>query len=188
MRAGLLSWAAVAALVLSTAACGGGGGGETTTTAGGLSPLEWANGVCSSVTTWRKSLENAETAVTSQPSRSQLQRSAQQVEDATRTLATSLKQLGPPETAQGEAARKNLDTLATNLQNGMNKLEQTLNSSSSGVAGTLAQVSAITATLSSMAQDLELAGGNLKNLAPGDELEQAFHQASACRSLVHQTG
>jgi len=36
-----------------------------------------------------------------------------------------------------------------------------------------------------MASDLRLAGGNLKNLAPGDELEQAFHQASACRSLVH---
>jgi hypothetical protein len=184
MRAGLLSCAAAAVLVLSAAACGG--GGETTTTAAGAtSTVQWANGVCSSVTTWKKSLESVQTEVTSQPSGSQLRRAGRQIESATQTLADSLKQLGPPDTAQGEAARKNLDTLTTNLDNGMNKLQQTLSSSSSGVAGTLAQISAITATLSSMAGSLELAGGNLKDLAPSGELEQAFHQADACKSLVH---
>jgi exonuclease VII large subunit len=188
MRAGLVSYAAVAVLVLSAAACGGGSKTTTSTATGGTSPVEWANGVCSSVTTWKQSLESIKDDVTSQPTPSQLRRAGRQVDRATETLARSLKQLGTPETAQGEAAKKSLDTLATNLQNGMNKLEQTLNSNSSGVAGTLAQISAITATLSSMAHDLELAGGNLKALAPGDELEQAFHQAGACRSLVHQTG
>jgi hypothetical protein len=187
MRTGLLSCAAVAVLVLLTAACGG-GGERTTTAAGGTSPAEWANGVCSSVTTWKQSLESIKDTVASQPSPSQLRRAGRKVERATETLARSLKELGTPETAQGEAAKKSLDTLATSLQNGMNKLEQTLGSSPSGVAGTLAQISALTATLSSMAHALELAGGNLKDLAPGDELEQAFHQASACKSLVNQTG
>lgn len=183
VQTGLLGCAAVAALVLSVAACGG--GTTTTTAAGGTSPVEWANGVCSSVTTWKHSVESIKNDVTSQPSPSQLRKAGRRVERATETLSRSLKQLGPPETAKGEAAKQSLDTLATGLQSGMNKLEETLNSSSSGVAGTLAQISAITATLSSMAQDLELAGGNLKNLAPGDELEQAFHQAGACRPLVH---
>jgi hypothetical protein len=120
--------------------------------------------------------------VVSQPSKSQLEKAAQQVESATETLAQSLKQLGKPETAQGQAAKKNLDTLATTLQAGMNQLKTTLNSSSSS---TLAQISAITAMLSTMAGKLKLAGTNLKNFAPDGELEQAFKQASACQRYVH---
>jgi DNA repair exonuclease SbcCD ATPase subunit len=185
-RSRLLGAAAVAVLVLSAAACGGGGSNTTTSTAaGGTSAEQWANGVCSSFTTWTKSLESIKTGVASQPSKSQLQQAERQIESATETLAQSLKQLGRPETAQGEAAKKNLDALATTLQTGMDTLKQTLNSSSSGAAGTLAQISAITATLSTMANKLKLAGENLKNFAPSGELKQAFQQASACQKYIH---
>jgi len=183
MPTSLLAGVATAALVLSMAACGG--GGKATTTAGGMSAEQWANGVCSSFTTWKTSLESAKNGVTSQPSPSQLRKAGRQIESATETLTRSLRQLGPPDTAQGEAAKKNLDTLATNMESGLNKLKQTLNSSPSGVAGTLSQISTITATLSAMVGDLQLAGSNLKNLAPGADLEQAFHQASACQAYVH---
>jgi hypothetical protein len=177
-----------AMLVLAVAACGGGGSNPTTSTAaGGTSAEQWANGVCSSFTTWTKSLQSIKTGVTSQPSKSQLQQAERQVENATETLARSLKQLGTPNTAQGEAAKKNLDTLATTLQDGMSQLKQTLNSSSSGAAGTLAQISAISATLSNMANKLKLAGGNLKNFAPSGELKQAFQQASACQKYIHSS-
>jgi len=182
----VLGAAAVTVLVLAAPACGGGGSNTTTSTAaGGTSAEQWANGVCSSFTTWTKSLESIKTNVTSQPSKSQLQNAGQQIESATETLAQSLKQLGKPDTAQGEAAKKNLNALATTLQNGMNQLKQTLNSSSSGAAGSLAQISAITATLSTMANSLKLAGGNLKNFAPSGELRQAFQQASACQKYIH---
>jgi hypothetical protein len=183
MRTSLLGGVAAAVLVFSVAACGG--GGNTTTAAGGVSAEQWANGVCSSFTTWKTSLESAKNEVTSQPSPSQLRKAGRQIERATETLAQSLRQLGTPDTAQGEAAKKNLDTLATNIDSGLNKLKQTLNSSSSGVAGTLAQISTISATLSGMAADLKLAGSNLMNLAPGADLEQAFHQASACQAYLH---
>src|SRR5215471_3452059 len=174
---------AVAALVLVAAACGGGGSDTTTSTAaGGTSAEQWANGVCSSFTTWKKSLQSIGTSVAAQPSKSQLSRAARQVESATETLAQSLKQLGKPETAQGQAAKKNLDALATTLQTGMNQLKTTMNSSSSG---TLAQISAITATLSTMAGKLQLAGSNLKNFAPSGELKQAFEQSSACQKYIH---
>jgi DNA repair exonuclease SbcCD ATPase subunit len=177
---------AVAVLVLVAAACGGGKSDTTTSTAaGGTSAEQWANGVCSSFTTWTKSLESIKTSVTSQPSKSALQQAEKQVESATQKLAQSLKQLGTPDTAQGEAAKKNLDTLATTLQTGMNQLKETLNSNSSGAAGTLAQISAITATLSTMAGKLKLAGGNLKNFAPSGELRDAFEQAAACKKYIH---
>ena len=185
MRTTLMA-AAAAVLVFSAAACGGGGGTPSTSTAaGGSSAVDWANGVCSSFTTWKNSLLSIKTDVTSQPSRSQLRQAERQIESATETLARSLKQLGAPDTAQGEAAKKSLDQVATTLRTGMNQLEETLKNSPSGAAGTLAQISAITATLGTMASELKLAGANLKQLAPSDELEQAFHQASACRRYVH---
>ena len=177
----------MAVLVLAASACGGGGSSSPTTTAttGGTSAEQWANGVCSSFTTWKKSLQSIQTSVTSQPSKAALQKAARQVESATETLAQSLKQLGKPETAQGEAAKKNLDTLATTLQTGMNQLRQTLDNAPSGAAGALSQISALTATLTTMANKLKLAGSNLKNFAPSGELQQAFHQAGACRQYVH---
>jgi hypothetical protein len=179
----LLGAAVVAVLVLAAAGCGGGGSNTTTSTAaGGTSAEQWATGVCSSFTTWTKSLESIKTSVTSQPSKSALQNAAKQAESATETLAQSLKALGKPETAQGEAAKKNLDALATTLQNGMNQLKQTMSSSSSG---TLAQISAITATLSTMASELKVTGTNLKNFAPSGELKQAFQQSSACQKYIH---
>jgi hypothetical protein len=182
----VLCGVAVAVLVLCAAACGGGAGGSTTTaTAGGSSAEQWATGVCSSFTTWKKSLESIQTDVTSQPSTSQLQKAGRQVESATETLVQSLKQLGTPETAQGEAAKKNLDTLATSLETGLNKIKQTLSTPTSGAAGALSQISTLSATLSGMANDLKLAGGNLKSFAPSDELKQGFQQSSACKPYMH---
>ncbi len=182
----LLGGVALAALVLSAAACGGSGGSSPTTTtasAGGTSSETWANGVCSAFTTWKKSLESIKTDVTSQPSKSQIRQAGRKVEDATRTLTRSLKQLGTPDTAQGKAARKSLDTVVTTLDDGMSKLDEALSSSSS--SGLLSQLSTIGSTLATMASNLRLAGGNLKQLAPDGELQQAFQQASACRPYVH---
>ncbi len=175
-----LGAATVVALVLSVAACGGGGKNTTSTAAGGTSAAAWANGVCSSFTTWKNSLEKAKTNFTSSPSKSQLQKTGQDIDHATQTLASSLKQLGRPNTAQGQAAQQSLDNVATTFQNGMNKINEELKSGS-----LLSQVSAIGATLTTMANSLQLAGGNLKSLAPGADLQQAFQQASACKQYVH---
>jgi hypothetical protein len=187
MRTGsfrVLAGAAVAVLALSAAACGG-GSNTTTSTAGTTSAEQWASGVCSSVTTWKKSLRSIQAGVTSQPSKSALQTAAQQVESATETLAQSLKQLGKPDTAQGAAAKQNLDALANTLQSGMTQLKATLNNAPSGTAGTLSQISALTTTLTSLANKLKVAGVNLQNFAPDGELKHAFNQASACQQYVH---
>jgi hypothetical protein len=170
---------AAVALVLSVAACGG-GGNEATSTAGGVTAEAWANGVCSSFTTWKNSLESAKKDFTSQPSESQLRQTGRDIDRATLTLASSLKQLGTPETAQGQAAKQSLDTLATTLENGMNKIDEDLKSGD----GLMLQVASIGTTLTSMANSLKLAGSNLKSLAPGADLQQAVQQASACKPYV----
>ena len=172
---------ATVALVLSVAACGGGGKNTTSTTAGGTSAKAWANGVCSSFTTWRNSLEKAKTDFTSQPSEPRLRKTGQDIKRATQTLARSLKQLGTPDTAQGQAAKQSLDAVATSLESGMNKIDQDLKSGD----GLMLQVASIGTTLTSMANSLKLAGSNLKSLAPGAGLQQAVHQAGACKAFVH---
>jgi hypothetical protein len=175
----VLGAVAAVALVLSVAACGG-GGNDTTSTAGGVSAEVWANGVCSSFTTWKNSLESAKKDFTSQPSESQLRQTGRDIDRATQTLSSSLKQLGTPETAQGQAAKQSLDTLATSLENGMNKIDHDLKSGD----GLMLQVASIGTTLTSMANSLKLAGADLKSLAPGADLQQAVQQASACKPYV----
>jgi hypothetical protein len=174
--------AGAVALVLAASACGGGGSSETTTAAAGSSPVQWANGVCSAFSTWKTSLESIN--VTSNPSRSTLEQAGKQVEDATKTLTQSLKSLGRPNTAAGQAAETGVQTLATVLTNDMNKIQETLKTKPPSAAAALQQVSTLTATLAAMAHNLTLAFGNLKKFDPSGELEKAFHQAKSCSEFV----
>lgn len=181
----LLGAAAATALVLTAAACGGGGKSETTTTAaaaGGSSTVQWAGGVCSALTTWKTSIQNIH--LTGHPKGSALEEAGNQVEEATQTLAQSLKKLGKPDTAQGQAAKEGVDSLATVLSNDVAKIKETLKPTPPTAAAALQQVSAVTATLATMAHNLTLAVGHLKQFDPSGELEKAFHQAPACSAYV----
>lgn len=146
--------------------------------------MQWAGGVCTAFTNWKTSLNKAAADVRKTgPSRAAINRAERQISDATTKLTRSLRQLGKPETAAGEAARKNLDTLSNQLSTGLNKIQETLKSNSSGTAGALIQVATVTATLSTMVHDLTTAVGKLKQSEPSGELEQAFHKAGSCSAL-----
>ena len=170
------------AIVLAATACGGSGGGASTTTTS--SAEQWAGGVCSAFVAWQTSL----THITSElkgggvPSSSDLRQAGRQLEDSTTTLTRSLKQLGKPDTAGGEAAKKNLDTLATELSDGKSKIEETLKSTSSA-AEALGAISTVSATVATMGHDVTATVDDMKQLDPKGELEQAFHQAAACSPL-----
>jgi ABC-type transporter Mla subunit MlaD len=184
----LLGAAAALALVLAAAACGGGGKSDTTTTTataaagGGSSAVQWAGGVCSALTTWKTSIQGIH--LSAHPKGSALEEAGNQVEDATQTLAQSLKKLGKPETAQGQAAKEGVDSLATVLSNDVEKIKETLKPTPPTAAAALQQISAVTATLAAMAHNLTLAVGHLKQFDPSGELEKAFHQAPACSPYI----
>lgn len=173
----------MAALVLAAAACGGGGKSSTTTTtaAGGESASQWADGVCSSFATWKTSLQSIHVGV--HPSQSDLKQAGRDIEDATKTLTKSLKDLGPPNTAAGQAAKANIDSLATVLSNDMDKIDETLKTSPPTAAAALQQISTVSATLASMVHNLTLAFGRLKQVDPGGELEKAFKQSPSCQQF-----
>jgi hypothetical protein len=184
----MLGAAAVAALALTASACGGGGGSPTTTAASGgngtSSTVQWASGVCSALKTWNASIQRATTSVKNgQPSKSELKTASQQIGDATHQLASSLKQLDTPDTQAGQAAKRNLDTLSTELSSSTDKIDQALQSSSSGGGGSLATLSTVSGELATMGQSISTAVGKLKQADVKSELNQAFHQAKSCSSF-----
>ena len=76
----------------------------------------------------------------------------------------------------------NLDTLATELSDGKDKIEEALKSTSSA-ADALGAISTVSATVATMGHNVTATVDDMKQLDPKGELEQAFHQAAACSPL-----
>jgi chromosome segregation ATPase len=173
----------VAALALTASACGGAKTTSSTTT-GTSATVQWANGVCSAFSTWKASLESIKSSFkNAQPTKSNLRRVERQVEQATTKLARSLKQLGTPNTAAGQQAKKTLQRLSTQFSKNVNKIQQALKATPSSAANALATLSTVSATLATMAQNLSLAAANLKQANVKGEVQQAFKQAPACKAF-----
>ena len=183
----MLIAAAIVVLALGVSACGGGKKSSSTTT--GVSATEqWAGGVCTAFTTWKNSLEgiksNLKSGGVSSLSSSELNKAASQVEAATQTLVTSLKNLGKPETANAQTAKTNLTSLQKSLSEGMTTIENALKSAPSSVTGAMTALSTVTTELGKMKTDLTQGVNNLKQIDPGSDLEQAFKQAPSCAVYV----
>jgi len=170
---------AVAALALSASACGGGKKSETTAASANAI---WAGNVCSVFTAWKTSLQNIKTNLTSGgiPSSSDLRQAGRQADDATKTLVRSLKNLDPPSSTDGETAKATLDTLETNLSNGMSTIEDAVPKNPS-MSDLVTALPTIKAAFTTMAGDVKTAVNDLKKLDPGGEIEKAFHDAPACQ-------
>src|SRR3954447_17299078 len=93
-------------------------GGDDDKSSASNSPSTWAAGVCSDLITWKTSVTDAVTSVTTNPTKSGLQDAADAVVTSTETLTTELDDLGKPETESGAAARQALDTVGSQLETG----------------------------------------------------------------------
>src|SRR4051812_45370989 len=130
----------LAALGAALLAAGCGGSDEPSATE------TWADGVCSAVVTWQKSVTTTKDTLTqSVPTRQELTGSAQDVEAATRTLATDLRALGAPKTEGGAQVKQSLNTLADSLSKSANQIKTAIDGASTG--GFLAAASSIGQTL-----------------------------------------
>jgi hypothetical protein len=188
-RAGsrVLVAAAVVVLVLIASACGG-GRKSTSTTTGSEATVQWAGGVCSAFTTWTKTLKNIQTSLQgggiNSLSSNELKQAANQVDDATKTLVQSIKDLGVPQTANSETAKSTVTSLQKTLSDGMSSVEDTLKSSQSSVAGAATALATVATELTTMANALTTSVNHLKQIDPGSDVEQAFKQAPSCSTYV----
>jgi len=168
----------LALVVVIAALAAGCGSDKPPTTA------EWADGVCSAVTTWEDSLKSAAEPLTSGDiSKESLQAAADDVKSATDTLESDLKDLGKPDTDVGQQAQDEIDTLTGELQTDVDTIKSAAEGVS-GVSGITAAVTTATTTVTTMKTQVNDTITSLKQLDPKGELTTAFQQSSSCQQLT----
>jgi hypothetical protein len=179
-------WLLVSALAtaLLAAGCGGDGGdgGDTS------SPTEWADGLCSAITTWTGSLTStAKSLQGGNLSKDSLQSATDDVKDSTNTFVDDVKGLGKPDTEAGQQAKDEVDGLADDLNDGVQKMESAVDDAS-GANGVLNAVSVVSGTLQTMGRQVSSTFMQLEQLDPAGELEQGFQNADSCAELQSAGG
>ncbi len=171
--------ALVVVAVVLTAGCGSSKKPDTTT--------EWANSLCTAVTTWKTSVTTAADSLKGgNLSKNNIQSAGNQLEDATNTFVSTVKKLGKPNTAAGAQAQQSVDQLSTEIQAGTQTISDAAKSVT-GVSNALTAVTAATTALSTMATQIRTTFTTLQGLDPKGELKTAFNQADACKTLRAST-
>lgn len=169
-----LGAAVLVATALLAAGCGSSKNSQTTT----ISTADWANGVCGAAVTYQASLTDAVTSLTGNLSKSGLQDVADQVKSATDTFISTTKDLGKPNTTDGQQAKQTLDTLASGLDKDVSTIKD------AATNGVVSGIPAITSALTTAQSQITTAFNDLKGLDPAGELGTAFSQAPPCASFT----
>lgn len=163
--------ALVASVTLMVTACG------SDKSSSDSSATDWANGVCSAVTTYRQSVTNAVSSLKGNVSRDGVETATKQIQTATDTFEADVKSLGKPKTNAGDQAKTTLDTLSSQLNSDLETVK------SADGQGVLQGLSTATAALATAQTQVTTAFDQLKSLDAKGELGDAFNSASACSSL-----
>jgi hypothetical protein len=164
----------VGLLAVALAGCGGDDDG------GGSSATEWAGGLCTAITDWTQSVETTSDSLRSgNLTEASLKEAAEDFKSATEQFVDDVRGLGTPDTEAGEQAKEEIDKLADSVDENVAKIDEAVD----GGGGLAATVSAVTAALSAMGQQLASTFTALEGLDAGGELEDAFRDAESCDEL-----
>ena len=165
----------LAALAFLAAGCGGGGKSDTESTS------DWANSVCSAITTWSSSLTDTVNSVQSgNLSKGSIQSAADDAKSATNKLVDDLHGIGAPDTDSGAKAKSTLNDLADQLKQDIDDLQKTLGESS----GVVQSATAVTTTMPSIGNQVTSAFTQLQSIDASGELQKAFTSADSCKSIT----
>jgi methyl-accepting chemotaxis protein len=167
----------VLAAVVLVAGCGGDSGSSASE--------EYANDVCSNLSTWVTSVDGAAKSLGDAGlsiDGDDVQTAVSDVSAATDTVVDDLKQLGPPQTDAGTQAKSELDSLGNTLAQQVDTVEQALNGGGSAID----LAATVTTALSTAADAVESTYQSLRGLDPGGELQDGFENAEDCKSLSDQ--
>lgn len=146
---------------------------------------KWADGFCSSASTWKDAMGKVGDDLKNPSSLSadSLKSTLTGAADATQTFADDLKGLGSPGTEAGDEAKSQISTLADELAAQRKVISDAVASAPSDVAGMVGTLATVTTALSTMASDLGTTFTTLDGLDGSDELKQAFKDSSQCQDL-----
>jgi len=167
MRAAAVILATVA---LATAGCGSDKSDSSSTT-------DWANDVCSAVSTYSNSVRDAATSLQENISRAGFDAATKQVQEATDTFTDEIESLGKPQTDAGDRGKTTLDTLSKQLNDDLDSAQAAKGD------GLVQGLSTVTDALAAAQTQIRAAVNELEGLDAQGELSEAFKSASACDSL-----
>jgi len=179
----LVTVAVLAIAVPLVAGCGGGGSSTTTSTNGATtSATEWAGGFCSAFSTWASTLKPIGQDLQTNPTKENLQSSADKIRSANDELATDLRSLGKPDLPRAQEAKNVVDDLADQIKKDSDTISQALSNTStvSEIVQAAATISTSLVNLQTQVQDAVL---QLNSIDKTDSLKNAFNDASACKTL-----
>jgi hypothetical protein len=168
--------ALVGAMALVAAGCGGQSSDQKANEA-------YANSVCSSIASWETQIKSIASGFSGGISRASLQSKVTQAESATKSLATQIKAVPPPNTSDGQAAKQQLDQLSTDLKT-------TVGAAQTAVAGIQADASAATvaASAAALAPQVKSLTTSVQSTISALQsskgaLSSAFKSTDSCKSL-----
>jgi hypothetical protein len=175
-----LALAPLALAVVLVAGCGGGGSSSSEPSA-----QDWAEGLCSSITTWSDSVKKAgESLKNGNLSEADLNKSTSEIKTATNTFADDLKGLGKPDTDSGQKAKDAIDQLASQITQDVDTMQKAVtNAVGHGTKGAVTAASSIATSLSTMSTQIASAASTLQQADAKGELEKGFRNAPACKKL-----
>jgi hypothetical protein len=177
-------WLAICAAI-AVVSCAAACGGSSTTSQGKTEAEKWADGVCSSISTWRDTVSQARSTLRhpADLSVSTFEDTVRGVVDATRRLVTEMGNLGPPNTTAGNQAADQISKLSAQLDKEMAVLKKTIQSDAASPSEVLANLSTITGALATMSSDISKTVDGLKSLDGAAELRDAFDSSANCQKL-----
>jgi len=181
MPKNILLAAAIATAVLLAAGCGA----SSDTASSDTTPTEkWADGLCSSITTWTSSLTSiVDSLKGGELSKDALTGAVDDAKTATDTFTSDLEALGRPDTEAGQQAKDSIDQLSTDIKADMKTIEDAVGGAS-GASGILSAVSVVSTTLVTAGNQISSTIAGFKDLDAKGELESALKQATSCQSLT----
>ena len=174
-------------LVLAVAALAAGCGGsddETTTTAEVSATAEWADGLCSAVSTWKGELSTIASQFTDPSALTEdgLQTAADDAKAATDTFRDDLEGLGTPDTESGEDIRASVDELSTTVQAEVDSIETAAGDVSS-LADVPNAVMATKASIETMSTALSSTITKIKDADAQGEITDEIDNSPDCASM-----
>jgi hypothetical protein len=171
---------AVVALATLAAGCGGKSKSSQSTSA-----TDWANGLCSAVSTWSTSVRTQTSSLKGNVTEDSLKSASAEVTKATDEFVDDLKGLGTPDTESGKKAKETLDKLGGQLKTDAQTIDKAVKDVS-GTSGALQAVSTVSSTLVTVGDQVTTAFTNIQQLDTKGELDKAFKDAEACKALNKQ--
>jgi len=176
---------ATAVAVLAIGAAGCGGSDESSSTAEATPASEWADGFCTSLTTWSEAIKGVPDQFTNLSSFSEegFQTAADDISSATDTLVEDLKGLGTPDTDSGEEVKSSIDDLSSTLETELDSIQATVDDTS-GITEFPGAAQDILGSLSTMSSAFASTLSTIEDADVQGELKDGLESSSACDEIT----